>query len=94
MKKYEIIILKEVDIQIQSILNYIYLETYDKNLIKNISDILYWACYSLNYFPYRYRVYFDNIRILNIKSFRIFYEVFEEEQKVVIFKILSQYQKY
>jgi len=94
MKKYEIVILNEVDSQIQNILNYIYLETYNKDLVKNISDIIYWACNSLKIFPYRYQIWFNNIRILNIKTFRIFYEIFEEEERVVIFKILWQSQDY
>ena len=94
MKKYEIIILNKADAQINNILEYIYKETYDKNLVKNISDILYWASNSLKTFPYRYQIWFENIRILNIKSFRIFYEIFEEEDKVVIFQILWQSQDF
>ncbi len=94
MKEYEIIILNEVELQIENILNYIYLNTYNKNLVKKISDLLYWSCYSLKYFPYRFQIWFDNVRILNVKNFRIFYEIFEKERKVVIFQILWQSQDY
>jgi len=91
---YEVIILEEVDFQINHILDYIYKETNDKALVKSMSDIIYWACYSLKNFPYRFQICFENIRVLNVKSLRIFYEIFEDNKKVVIFKILWQSQDY
>lgn len=88
MKIYNVNILDDAFEDIVNISNYIFEVSFDNNISSKIYDLIFASCYSLNFLPYRFEIIFDDIRILNIKSYRIFYTVDEKSKKVVIYRVL------
>ena len=85
---YNIKILSIVDENLLNIFDYILENTYDIWISENIINHIYWAIYSLNFLPYRYQVVFENIRVINVKWYKIFYEIDENKKTIIIYRIL------
>ncbi len=92
MHKYLVKITPEAIDDIVYISNYIHSKSKNIFISKKFYDLLISSCNSLHILPYIYQIIFDNIRRLNIKWYWIFYEIYEEEKKIIIYRVLRNEQ--
>ena len=91
---YKIKLSEYVENDISEISNNLYNISKSKNIARVYFDLLYAGIYSLNFLPERYQKYIGKYRSLNIKWFKIFYEVKNTTNEVYIYRVLSQKQNY
>jgi len=88
MQKYNVQISPEALDDIVNISNYIHIKSRNKFISMKIYNLLISSCNSLEIFPQIYQVIFDNIRRLTIKSYSIFYEIYENKREIIIYRVL------
>jgi len=94
MKKYNIQITPDALNDIINISNYIFDKSKNIFISKKVYNLLISWCNSLEILPYIYQIQFDNIRRLLVKNYSIFYEILEEDNKVIIYRVLWNSQDY
>ena len=88
MQEYNVKISPEALKDIVNISNYIYEKSRNIFTSKKIYNLLISTCNSLENLPQIYQIQFDEIRRIPIKSYNIFYEIFESKKEVIIYRIL------
>jgi len=91
---YKIKLSEYIENDISEISNNLYFLSKSKEIAKNYYNLLYAWIYSLNFLPKRYQKYIWKYRSLNIKWYKIFYEVNNSKKEVYIYRVLSQKQDY
>ena len=94
MQKYSLEISPEALDDIVKISNYIHMKSRNKSISMKIYNLLISTCNSLEILLYIYQIKFDEIRVLSIKSYNIFYEILENKNEVIIYRVLWASQDY
>ena len=95
MQKYKVEILKEVELSLNEIMDYIFRFTFSQESVDKLYKEVITSIYSLQIFPYRFVEYKNNFRIIIIrKKYRVFYKIDENNKKVTVYRILSSLQNY
>lgn len=82
MKKYNVVLKENVYEKLEEILDYNLRNTFDLNFSKKIIDEIILTMNSLDIFPYRCPLYWENFRVFIYKKYKFFYKV-DEENKIV-----------
>ena len=91
---YKIVIRDAVHDDINELSEYIFRFSFDINVSKKVYDNLYKAIFSLDFLPNRYEKYiWEYRRIIVNGSYKILYRVDEENQKVVIIRVIRSEQE-
>lgn len=95
MQEYNIIIKEWVFLYIKETWEYIYRFSFSRKIadefVKNIMNKIF----SLKIFPNRFPMFNQKYRVFTIdKKFRVFYQVDDENKKVIINQIFSSYENY
>lgn len=95
MQKYNIEILKEVELNLNEIMDYIFRFTFSQESVDKIYKEVITSIYSLQILPYRFIECRNNYRIIIIrKKYRVFYKVDEINKKVIVYRIISSLQNF
>ncbi len=94
MQKYSIEIEDNVYEDIANIANYLYKQTFSRELASKIYDLLFASIYSLQVFPYRFQIEYKNYHVINIKSYKIFYKIEKDFNLVKIYRVFWSKQNY
>ena len=91
---YKIKLSEYIESDISEIVNNLYFLSKSKKISTTYFNLLYAWIYSLKFLPERYQKYIWKYRSLNIKKYKIFYEVNNSTKEVYIYRVLSQKQDY
>lgn len=95
MKIYSIDIKDEVHEFIYDYSDYVFRFSFNRELSLKIFNRFYEKIFSLKIFPNRFPMFNQKYRVFTIdKKFRVFYQVDDENKKVIINQIFSSYENY
>ncbi len=74
--------------------DYIERQTFSKEIAEKQASMIFVETMKLSFMPNMYLKTYKDFHTLNVKNRKIFYKIYEEKKKVIIFRILSSYQEY
>ncbi len=75
-------------------IDYIERQTFSKEIAEKQASIIFVETMKLSFMPYMYPETYKDFHTFNIKNKKIFYKIYEDKKKVIIFRILSSFQEY
>lgn len=92
---YKIKLLSQTKSDLNIITDFIFRYTFSSEIVDNIyKEIVSWI-YSLQIFPYRFKEYKNNIRVIIVRwKYKVFYSVNEDTKTITIYRIFSSLQNY
>ncbi len=74
--------------------DYIERNTFSFEIAEKLAAEIFSETMKLSFFPYMYPKTYKDFHTFNVNNRKIFYKIYEEDKKVIIFRILSWFQDY